>query len=157
MLLVLKRTVSILYISGPCKTNTVNSEIFTRIFFSRIALKDIHVFSTLKFATRPWCTYISKRQSDLAILREFCFRETSHMGSFAKIKSSRKFLNLQYYWKRPATRWLWNGKKYSATFVCKFMWTFRWIMDFYWIWSIIPQIFNTCICIETWRQVHVCN
>ena len=89
MLMVLKRTVSTLYISGPCKTNTVNLEIFARNLFSRIALKDI--FAKLKFAIRPWCTYISKRQSDLVILREFYFRKTSHMRSFAKIKPSRNY------------------------------------------------------------------
>ena len=41
-------------------------------------------------------TYINKRQSDFAISRGFYFHETSHMRSFAKIKSSRKFPNLQY-------------------------------------------------------------
>ena len=38
-------------------------------------------------------SYINKRQSDFAISREFYFHETSHMQSFAKIKSSRKFLS----------------------------------------------------------------
>ena len=34
--------------------------------------------------------------SDFAISRGFDFHETSHMRSFAKIKPSRKFTNLQY-------------------------------------------------------------
>ena len=34
-------------------------------------------------------------RSDLAISRGFYFHETSHMRSFSKIKSSRKFLKLQ--------------------------------------------------------------
>ena len=39
-------------------------------------------------------TYSSSRQSDIA--NSFDFHETSHMRSFAKIKLSRKFPNLQY-------------------------------------------------------------
>ena len=41
-------------------------------------------------------TNINNRQSDFAIPRRFHFHETSHMRSFAKIKSSRKFPFLQY-------------------------------------------------------------
>ena len=73
---------------------TVDSEIFERILFSRIALKDIELCK--KFATKARFTYINKRQSDFAISRGFYFHETSHMRSFGKIKSSRKFPNLQY-------------------------------------------------------------
>ena len=40
------------------KPNTVNSEIFTRILFSRVALKDI--FETLKIPIRAQFTFISK-------------------------------------------------------------------------------------------------
>ena len=40
--------------------------------------------------------YINKRQSDFAIWRGLNFHEPSHMQSFVKIKSSRKFPNLQY-------------------------------------------------------------
>ena len=47
--------------------STVNSEIFARILFSRIALKDI--YSTLKIATRAWFTFISNPQNDFAISR----------------------------------------------------------------------------------------
>ena len=50
-------------------------------------------------------TYINKRQSDFAISRGFYFHETSHMQSFAKIKSSRKFPNLQYF-KVTGTPWV---------------------------------------------------
>ena len=49
-----------------------------------------------KIATKARFTYISKRQSDFAISRGFYFHETSHMRSFEKINSSRKFPNLQY-------------------------------------------------------------
>ena len=76
------------------RLNTVNSEMFARILFSRIALGDI--FATSKFVTRPWFIYISKRQSNFAIWRGFYFHETSHMRIFAEIKFSRKFPNLQY-------------------------------------------------------------
>ena len=56
------------------------------------------MFWRSKFATKAWFTYISKQQSDFAISRGFYFHETSHMHmwSFAKIKPSRKFPNLQY-------------------------------------------------------------
>ena len=39
--------------------------------------------------------FISKGHSDIANSRGFDFYETSHMRSFAKIKLSQKFLNLQ--------------------------------------------------------------
>ena len=48
--------------------NTVNSEIFARILFSRIALKGI--FATLEIRDLGMI-YISKRQSDFAISRGF--------------------------------------------------------------------------------------
>ena len=48
---------------------TVNSEMFTRILFSRIALKD--TFAMLKFALRACFTYIRKQQGDLA--SSLCF------------------------------------------------------------------------------------
>ena len=70
-------------------SNTINSEIFAKISFSRIALKDI--FATLIFATGARFTYISKRHSDLTISQGFDFHETSH--NFAKIKHSRKCPN----------------------------------------------------------------
>ena len=56
----------------------------------------------VKIANRVWFTYISNRQSDIANSRGFDFHETSHMRSFAKIKHSRKFPNLQYFvWSFP--------------------------------------------------------
>ena len=72
---------------------TVNSEIFARILFSRIVLN--HIFATLKIATRVWFTNINKIQSEIANSWGLYFHETSHMRSFAKIRSSRKFPNLQ--------------------------------------------------------------
>ena len=57
-------------------------------------IKDIS--DVKKIATKTRFTYINKRQSDFAISREFYFHEISHMRSFAKIKPSRKFPNLQY-------------------------------------------------------------
>ena len=39
--------------------------------------------------------HISVNDSDFAISHGFYFHETSHMRSFVKIKSSRKFPNLQ--------------------------------------------------------------
>ena len=42
----------------------VNSEIFARILFSRIALK--HIFSTLNSRQGAWITYISKLQCDFS-------------------------------------------------------------------------------------------
>ena len=51
---------------------TVNSQIFARIIFSRLAFKDIHVhvLATLKFATRAWLTYISKCTRVISPFRE---------------------------------------------------------------------------------------
>ena len=46
---------------------------------------------------------ISIKDSDFAISRGFYFHETSHMRSFAKIKWSQKFLNLQYLTQRHNT------------------------------------------------------
>ena len=40
--------------------------------------------------------YISKQQTYFAIFREFYFHETSHMLSFAKIRPSQKFPDIQY-------------------------------------------------------------
>ena len=74
---------------------TADSEIFARILFSRIALKDILVMEKkLRLRQDLPTMYINKRQSDFAISRGLYFHETSH--SFAKIKSSRTFPNLQY-------------------------------------------------------------
>ena len=55
-----------------------------------------HIFTMIKFATRVWFTNICKQQSDIDIARGLYFRETTHPHSFAKIKPSRKFPNLQY-------------------------------------------------------------
>ena len=76
--------------------HTVNPEIFARILFSRITLKDL--FAKVKIATKACFTIISRRQRDFAISRGFYFHETSQMRSFAKLKLSRKFPNLQYSW-----------------------------------------------------------
>ena len=70
---------------------TVNLEILVRNLFSPIALKDI--FAMLRFCDFAWFTYISKR---LSMSWGFYFHETSHVRSFAKIKPSWKFPNLQY-------------------------------------------------------------
>ena len=43
-----------------------------------------------------WFTYISKGQRIFSISWGLYFSETSHTRSFAEIKPSRKFLNLQY-------------------------------------------------------------
>ena len=51
----------------------------------------------VKIATLAWFTYISKGQRVFAISRGFYYRATPHARSFAKIKSSRKVLNLQYW------------------------------------------------------------
>ena len=40
--------------------------------------------------------YINKHRSDFVVSRGFYFSETSHTRSFANIKPSRKYLNLQY-------------------------------------------------------------
>ena len=57
---------------------TINSEIFARILFAQIALKDI--FGTLKLVTRAWFTYISRRKSDFTIMRGVYFREISQVS-----------------------------------------------------------------------------
>ena len=77
--------------------NTVDSEIFVRILFSRIALKNIKS-DVKKLATKARFTYINKGQSDFAISQGFYFHETSQMRSFAKIKSSQKFTVMQADW-----------------------------------------------------------
>ena len=48
------------------------------------------------FATKAYITYISQHHTDLAISRGVYFHETSHMRSFANIKPSQKFPNVQY-------------------------------------------------------------
>ena len=60
----------------PHCPNTIDSEIFARIVFSRIALKDILVMC--KFATKAKFTYVNKRPSGFAISRGFYFHETLH-------------------------------------------------------------------------------
>ena len=74
-------------------SHTVNLEIFARVLFSRIALKDI--LTMLKLKTRTWFTYISKLEGDFATSGGLYFHETSHKRSFPKIKTSQKFSNLQ--------------------------------------------------------------
>ena len=77
----------------------MNSEFFARILFSLIALKDI--FAT--FNLRPGHDlHISVKGRVILPYCEFYFHKTSHMRSYAKIKPSRKFLNLQLW--RPAVR-----------------------------------------------------
>ena len=68
-------------------SHTVDSEIFASILFSRIALKDILVMCKIR-----QCLLISINDRVILPFREgFIF-----MRSFAKMKSSRKFPNLQY-------------------------------------------------------------
>ena len=57
-------------------------------------LKDI--LAIVKISLQGYDLPISVVDSDFAISRGFYFHETSHMRSFAKIKPSRKFPNLQY-------------------------------------------------------------
>ena len=77
------------------KMHPAISEIFARILFSRLALKEKQMYLPCKnFATRAF-TYMSKRLSNFAILRGVYFHETSHARSFAKINPSRKFPILQ--------------------------------------------------------------
>ena len=52
-----------------------------------------HIYGA-KYSRLGYDFSISVNESDFAILRGFYFHETSH--AFAKIKPSRKFLNLQY-------------------------------------------------------------
>ena len=71
---------------------TVNPEIFARILFSRIALKDI--FVTLKIRDYGMIYIISNNDRVISAFREdFIFTK---LRNFAKIKPSRKFQNLQY-------------------------------------------------------------
>ena len=72
---------------------TVNSEIFARIYFREKALSHI---CDVKNSRLEHGLPISVNNSDCAKSRGFCFHETSHMRSFAKIKTLRKFPNLQY-------------------------------------------------------------
>ena len=62
---------------------TVNSEIFARILFSRIAIK--YIFATFKIRDQGMIDIFLKRRKDLAILREFNFHETLRNNSLAKI------------------------------------------------------------------------
>ena len=73
-------------------TYTVNPEIFARILSSRIALK--YIFAMVKIVTRHDLP-ISVNDSGFGILRGFYLHETLHMQNFAKIKPSRKSLNVQ--------------------------------------------------------------
>ena len=68
---------------------TVNSEIFAKILFSRIALKDI--FATFKIRDQVMIYLYQSTTECFAISRGFYFRETSHMQSFAKIKPRENF------------------------------------------------------------------
>ena len=74
--------------------NTVNSDFFARILFSRTAFK--HIFATLKIAARAYLLISVNDRTDFVNSGCFYFHETSHMRSFEKIKPSRKFSNLQY-------------------------------------------------------------
>ena len=47
-----------------------------------------HISDVKKNANKARFTFINKRQSNFAISRGLYFHETSHMRSFAKIKSS---------------------------------------------------------------------
>ena len=103
--------------------NTVNPENFARILFSRIVLKDIYV--TLKFTTRAWFKYISKRHSDYGISQWFYFHETSYMRSFAK--------NLM---KVYSSFWLWSRlyiNKFQIIHYCRHSARFKswtWVQNF---------------------------
>ena len=79
---------------GISAAYTVNSEIFARISFSRIASKDI--FSMLKIRDFGMIYLHQKMTKRFSHSRGSYFRETSRKRSFAKIKPSRKFSNLQY-------------------------------------------------------------
>ena len=67
--------------------NNANSEILARILFLRMALKDI--FTIFKICNLDM---IYPHQ----LTRDFFFCKTLLLGSFVKIKPSRKFPNLQY-------------------------------------------------------------
>ena len=62
--------------------STVNSEIFVRILFLRTVLKDIK-----KSQLGHNFPISVNDKSDFIISRGFYFHETSHMQSFAKIKT----------------------------------------------------------------------
>ena len=63
---------------------TVNSEIFARILFSRIELKDI--FAMIKFALIACFTYISKRQfARILFLRSFTYAKFRENKILTKI------------------------------------------------------------------------
>ena len=68
---------------------TVNSEIFTRILFSPIALKDI--FATFKIRNLPVSV---NYKVILPFFDGFIFMKLRSMRSFANIKTSQKFPNL---------------------------------------------------------------
>ena len=70
---------------------TVDSEIFMRILFSQIALKDILVSE--KFVTKARFTYINIRQGDF--MRVLCSRNFAYAKFRENTKSLRKFPNLQ--------------------------------------------------------------
>ena len=61
-----------------CKWLFVNTEIFARILFSRIALKDI--FGKVNLRDWGMVYQISKRQSDFTISRGFYFSETCEVS-----------------------------------------------------------------------------
>ena len=75
--------------------SSVNSEIFTRILFSRIALK--HIFLMLKFMTSAWFIYRSKGQNDFFNSWGFYFHNTSQMRSFIKNKILAKISEFTIY------------------------------------------------------------
>ena len=87
-----------------------------RILFSRIALKDI--FVTLKIETRTWFTYISKRQSDLAISRGFYFHETLQMRSFAKNETLTKISEFTVIWLEIIYMSLQSASLIKFFFIC---------------------------------------
>ena len=62
---------------------TLCSEIFARLLFSRITIKDI--FATLKVCLGH---DLPTSVNNIVISRGFYFHETSHRRSFAKIKPS---------------------------------------------------------------------
>ena len=64
-----------------------------RIFFANSIER--HISDVKNLRLRHYLP-ISINESDFAISQGFNFHETSHMRSFAKIKSLQKFPNLQY-------------------------------------------------------------
>ena len=73
---------------GISAAYTVNSEIFARISFARIASKDI--FSMLKICDFGMINLHQKRTKRFSHSRGFYFRETPLPRSFAKIKPLMK-------------------------------------------------------------------